>query len=452
MMFRVPGAVRWIGAAGCLALVTVAGIAIGLNPNTVGFAYLIVVLLISVWGGLLIGTIASFVATLCYNFFFFPPLHTLTLADPANWFALAAFLVASVTVNRLVVAARIQAETAKKRRNELETLYGLSVDLFAATNEGGKLRYAAVRALRLLGARDPRLILFDRRESDDTTRAPEDIYLPLLVGGNVAGALVATGCDASREALESAGRLVALAIERERFIEESSHLQALRESESLKTSLFRAISHDLTSPITAINIRIESLRRRAAGDRELQDDVTTIGTEISRLRRRIDNLLAMARVEAGKATPRREPTPPADLFRAARENLPLAGRRIIMHVDDDCPDANVDPALALEILVNLVENAHRASPAGAAIDLVARRDPLDRSRMRIEVLDRGPGFAQASVQTQTTDVVQQGLGLEIARSLAALNDGTIALEARPDGGTIARIDLPAAVLNSSAMA
>ena len=122
MMFRVPGAVRWIGAAGCLALVTVAGIAIGLNPNTVGFAYLIVVLLISVWGGLLIGTIASFVATLCYNIFFFPPLHTLTLADPANWFALAAFLVASVKVNRLVVAARIQAETAKKRRNELETL------------------------------------------------------------------------------------------------------------------------------------------------------------------------------------------------------------------------------------------------------------------------------------------------------------------------------------------
>src|SRR6476620_12459494 len=83
------------GALGSIALVTAAGSAIRLNPSTVGFAYLIVVLLISVWGGLLIGTVSSVVATLCYNFFFFPPLYTFTIEQPANWFALAAFLVGS---------------------------------------------------------------------------------------------------------------------------------------------------------------------------------------------------------------------------------------------------------------------------------------------------------------------------------------------------------------------
>ena len=153
--------VAWTASIGSIAVVTAVGSAIGLNPSTVGFAYLIVVLLISVWGGLLAGTVASVVATLCYNFFFFPPLYTFTIENPANWFALVAFLVASVTVNRLVVAARVQAEKAEQRRTELETLYGLSIDLFTATNRVGALGEAAGRALKLLGARAGGLVLFD---------------------------------------------------------------------------------------------------------------------------------------------------------------------------------------------------------------------------------------------------------------------------------------------------
>jgi two-component system sensor histidine kinase KdpD len=356
----------WLSALGSLAVLTAVGHAIKLNPNTVGFAYLIVVLLISVWGGLLVGTVSSVIATLCYNFFFFPPLYTLTIEQPANWFALAAFLVASVTVNRLVVAARVQAEKAEQRRGELETLHA----------------------------------------------------------------------------------------ERERFLEESAHMQALRESEALKTSLLRAISHDLTTPITAMTIRTESIRRRAGGDRELLEDVSAIAEETGRLRRRIDNLVAMARLEAGKAKPRREPTPPADLFRATRENLPIvfSARPFTLHVDADCPDANVDPSLALEILVNLVENAHRVSPAATPIDLVARRHPTDPEKVRIEILDRGPGLppgvvdAEGNVATETSDVAQRGLGLEIARSLAVANGGSIGLAPRAGGGTIARVDLPAALL------
>jgi two-component system sensor histidine kinase KdpD len=467
-------------------VVTAVGRAAQLNANTVGFAFLVTVLLASMRGGLLAGMAASIAATLCYNFFFFPPLYTFTIHESSNWVALAVFLVTSVVVSRLVIAARVQAERAEQRRTELASLYGLSIELFSATSRAGALGEAAGRALALFGAREGGLVLFDgspyRQNVISWTgeKGPEveeliagigrhkeplelpsprgrDVYLPLLVDGKTTGALVARGTAASLTALVSAARLVSLAVERERFIEEHAHIEALRESETLKTSLLRAISHDLTTPLTAITIQTESLREKAMNDPELREPVAGIADETARLKRRIDNLLAMARLEAGKSKPRREPTPPADLFHAVRENLPLVvrARPIVVHVEADCPDVNVDPVLALEILVNLVENAHRASPPNAPLDLTARIHPLDPAMVRIEVLDRGPGVPGGLADRDgnlaagaTSDLPQRGLGLEIARSLAGANGGSIGITPRPGGGTIARLDLPSAPLPS----
>jgi two-component system sensor histidine kinase KdpD len=464
--------------------VTAGALALNLNPSAAGFAYLITVLLSSLRGGLLVGTTASVLATLCYNYFFFPPLHTFTIHEASNWLALAAFLVTSVVVSRLVLAARIEAERAELRRRELETLYGLSLDLFTATNRVGALGDAAGRALTLFGAREGGLVLFDgspyrqkvvwwtgarpdevedviagigRHKEALELPSPlgRDVYLPLFIGGKAVGALVARGTEASRPALVSASRLVGLAVERERFLEDQAHMQALRESETLKTSLLRAVSHDLTTPLTAITIHTEALRRKAEVDDEIAPAVTGIADETSRLRRRIENLLSMARLESGKAKPRPEPTPPADLFRAVRENLPLVfqTRTVEIRVDDDCPDANVDPSLALEILVNLIENAHRVSPPTAHLELTARPHPLDPAKVRIEVLDRGPGVPPGIADSNgnlvagaASDVAQRGLGLEIARGLATANGGSIGLAPRPGGGAVARLDLPSAPL------
>lgn len=221
--------------------------------------------------------------------------------------------------------------------------------------------------------------------------------------------------------------------------EASAHIDLLRQSDAFKTSLLRAVSHDLTTPLTAIRIHTQSLKRHAASSPELASVVNAIDDETARLHRRIDNLLTMARLEAGRFTPHPEPTPPADIFHSVRESLPLvfSSRPVTISVARDCPDAYVDPSLALEIVVNLVENAHRASPAGAALDLTGR---CVDGRVQLEVLDRGPGIAADA------DVAQRGLGLEIARALTASSDGTFTLVPRDGGGTVARVDLPAAVL------
>ncbi|HYX24773.1 MAG TPA: ATP-binding protein, partial [Thermoanaerobaculia bacterium] len=133
------------------------------------------------------------------------------------------------------------------------------------------------------------------------------------------------------------------------------------------------------------------------------------------------------------------------------------GRPVEVRVEPRCPDAWADPSLALETLVNLLENAARAAPPGEPLELAAGRDPDDRERIRLEVLDRGPGLPpgvkrmlqgardlRRTADAAAGDSASGGLGLQIARGLAEANGGSLALLDRPGGGTMAKLILPAA--------
>lgn len=478
MTGRAPTAQRflpWAAIPAAVALVTWAGRAGGANAATIGFFYLAVVLGLATWGGWTVGAVASVAAMLCFNFFFLPPFGTLTVAEPSNWVALLAFLGASALASRLVATARRQAAEAERRRREVQILYELCFGLFTVSPRPGALGEAAGRTLRAIGAESGALWLAgegspvsvigppvaadpDRlarvlgarqaiEEGEGGEGETRTAYIPLAVGERVAGVLVARGALASRAVLEPAGRLLALAIERERLLEEAAHLEAVRESDALKTGLLRAVSHDLRTPLTAIRLEIESL------DRQLQDQpgphasVRGLSLAQERLARRIDNLLSLARLEAGVARPRPEPVPPGELFRAARESLALilADRPVEVRIASGCPDLWADPSLTLEALANLLENAARIAPPGSPIELAAAPEPGalpgDLARVRVEVRDQGPGMPELG------DRVAGGLGLQIARGMVEANGGALALINRAGegrSGTVARLTLPAA--------
>ncbi len=472
-------ALAWAAVPPALALVTVLGRWEGANTATIGFFYLAAVLALATWGGWAVGAAASVASMLCLNFFFLPPFGTLTISEPSNWVALFAFLGASTLASRLVATARREAEEARRRRREVEVLYDLCFGLFAASQRPGVLGEAAARTLQAIGADAGGLFLGDaeepasvigpgRLETDPqllgraraSLETVQDnggrtVYLPLHVGGMNNGVLVARDTTAEKTLLESAGRLLALAVERERLLSEAAHLEAVRESDTLKTSLLRAVSHDLRTPLTAMRLEIESLDGRLADQPAAQESLRGLAVEQERLARRIDNLLSLARLEAGVARPRPEPTPPGSLLHAARESLSsiLAGRPVEIAVQPHCPDLWADPSLTLEILVNLLENAARAAPPGRPLELSAGPEG---DRVRLEVRDRGPGIPPGlrrmlesprdlrRLDTGSGDSASGGLGLQIARSLAEANGGSLALLERPGGGTIARVDLPAA--------
>lgn len=331
---------KWLALPAVIVAVTALGVRTQMNPTTMGFAYLVAVVFLSMAAGLRVGIGASLLATAAYNYFFLPPLHTFHVEDPRNWAALTAFLISSLVVSRVVLAARADAARAERRRLEGEA---------------------------------------------------------------------------------------------------NAHMDLLRESDAFKTSLLRAVSHDLATPLTAVRIHTASLARQGANLPEFAESIRAIEDETARLHRRIDNLLTIARLEGGRFRPHPEPTPPADIFHAVRESLPtvFAARPVVISVAEDCPDAYVDPSLALEIVVNLMDNAHRASPANAAIELTAVRHD---KQVRLGILDRGHGIPADS------DVSHRGLGLEIARGLTQASGGAFTLENRDGGGAIACVDLPAALL------
>lgn len=463
-----------------LALIVGLGLATGANEITVGFLLLTAILGLATWGGWAVGAMASLAATLCLNYFFLPPTGTLIIADPSHWVALVCFLAASTLVSRLVTQARKEAGEAQGRQRELEILYDLSFGLFATGQRPGALDEAASRTLAAVGSDAGRLVLF-RPGADETVSSiggeigtnPElldairqgaemfeldDVtHVPLKLGGTIIGALLVQAPSASRAVVGSAARLLALAVERERLLREAAHLEAVRESEALKTGLLRAVSHDLRTPLTSMRLGIDTLKRYLSGQPEALAIQRSLSVEQERLSRRIGNLLSLARLEAGVAQPHPEPTPASSLIRAARESLALAlsERTVEVLVEPDCPDLWTDPSLTLEILVNLLENAARV--AEGTLTISASPAPEAQERVRLEVMDRGPGPSPAlrsllggptvdppKAGAAAEDSTSGGLGLRIAVSLAEANGGSLALLDRPGGGTIARLTLPAA--------
>lgn len=441
-----------IAAAGALTLL---GRGAALNAVSIALLLLTTVLGLAVSNGLLAALAASVAATLLFNYFFLPPFGTLTVADPANWVALVCFLVAAIVGSQLIARVRAQAARAERRQRDVQMLYDLCFRLFTARPDATGLRDVLAQVFPLLDARGgtlridrdgtPPLEVAAPAEPAPVDEAGErrDVAQPLRLGAALRGEMTLLQTTAGEPVLASAGRLIALAVERERLLDEAAHTEALRQSDALKTTLLRTVSHDLRSPLTAMALGLERAQREAAAGRSTTDALLRVEAERERLARRIDNLLTLARLEAGLARPRPEPVPAAEIFRGAREALHTAlhGRTLTTHIAENCPELAVDPPLAVEIVVNLLDNALRASEPTAPLELAAAPEEGNFGGVVLSVRDRGPGLP---IELRgEAPVAAGGLGLEIASSLAKAHSGRLRLLARDGGGTIASVILPA---------
>ena len=119
---------RWIGYIGALLGSAVVTISLGpfheqINSTTVALAFLLVVLFVALFWGSRPALLASVVSAVCFNYFFLPPLYTLTIAHPQNWVALIVFFTTAIAVGQLSARAKQRAQEAELAKSEIESLY-----------------------------------------------------------------------------------------------------------------------------------------------------------------------------------------------------------------------------------------------------------------------------------------------------------------------------------------
>jgi two-component system sensor histidine kinase KdpD len=177
-----------------------------------------------------------------------------------------------------------------------------------------------------------------------------------------------------------------LALERMRLGEDMREIVELKERDRLRAALLSSVSHDLRTPLTAILGSIAELKR--TGDDPL---VEAIDAETQRLKRFVDNLLDMARVEAGALKLRLEPVDLTDAVASAVHDTRVTLERhpIDLQVSPGLPLVRVDPQLFHHCLINLLDNAGRYADPDTPITILAERTP---DALDLSILDVGPGL------------------------------------------------------------
>ena len=208
--------------------------------------------------------------------------------------------------------------------------------------------------------------------------------VPLRLGTRPVGLLAAAGRDVEPGTLDALAGVVAIAIERAQFLEERKAAELARQSEELKSALLASIGHDLRTPLTTIRIAAANLQTTSLTDHERQEQTDLILAEVERLRRLFQNILEMARLDAGAVAPDIRWVHPSEIFEAARDQAELALRHhpLDLHVDGEVL-VRLDPLVTAAALAHVLENAgttagrladrrHRARLGGRPRDSGAR--------------------------------------------------------------------------------
>jgi two-component system sensor histidine kinase KdpD len=480
---RLVNAAARSGSGYLIAALSVAGITLvgarwlHLNPTTLALAFLLGVLGISASWGLRQAVFMSVLAALAFNYFFLPPIGTFSIADPQNWIALFAFLVTAVTASELSERARRGARSAVERRQELERLYAFSQLLLSSDSpaellnlipryivESFSTRSAAISlssrsdvyrsgpTIDGLESRDLQLICLRGEPRFDAVH--QLAFMPLRMGMRVVGCMGVSGSMLSRQTLEAIGSLVAIAIERAGAVEKLSRAEAARESEQLRSVLLDSVTHEFRTPLTAIKASATSLLGSPShSPEETQELLTIINEESDRLNRLIGEAAEMAQLDANKVEFRLESAPIGPAVEEALDELKqlLLHHPVDVRIPAGLPTARMDSAHIKEVLVHLIENAAKYSPAGAPIRITAEAKDNDQT-LNISIADRGPGiddFEQSLVfekfyrgRNQRVQVHGTGMGLAICKAIVEAHGGRLGVTSQLGHGSVFYFSLP----------
>lgn len=463
-----------------------------LTPSNILMFYLLGVFFVAIRFGFWPSVFASLTNAAAFAFFFAPPIFSLAIAEPENLAGLAVTMLVGVVTSNLAENVRHQAQVAEHRERRASALYQLLKELAEARLQSeiieigvrhihaqfgghntllfpdlnGNLSYPDQPPMSIsLQAADLGVAhwVFNHGhiagKGTETFADEAALYVPLNGSTGILGVLVLDPINLRRIDLPEQHQLldtfvsqIVQTLEKAHWAEQAKEATLKMQSETLRNSLLSSISHDLRTPLATIVGAASTLESDEArlSDVTRRKLVHAINEEAQRMSDLTIKILEMARLEAGEVQLNRQWYEPEEIVGSALRILDkkLKNRQVNLQMQNCQALIHVDAVLLQQVIVNLLDNADKYSPAGLPIDISVETTPLGLS---IAVADRGPGIAN-ELQQQIFDKFFQihaesaqsgvGLGLSICRAIVEAHGGEILVTNRSESGSVFQLHLP----------
>jgi two-component system sensor histidine kinase KdpD len=459
-----------------------------LGTGSILMTYLLGIFLVASRYGRGASITASLLSIPVFSFFFGPPIFSFAISDLENIVGLAVMIVVANFTSNLQDRVRLQAELARQRELCTKALYRLSqalaeagsreavadvavqhiYDQFGASSvllfvdEHGRLVYPDAEplpfSLRGVDLADAQRA-FQLAKVQHQSNGEALFYYPLKQSQTVLAVLAIRFKDKPidfdpqlKAFFDAFCSLIPQALERLHLAGQAREATLQAETESLRNALLSAISHDLRTPLTRISGAASALIESGCEcpDEEKQDLGKVILEEAQRMSDLTSKILNMARLSSGKIILHQDWNAVEEIVGSALTRLDknLHDRPVRTQLPDRLPLVWIDAVLLEQVLVNLIENAIKYTPAGSPIDISAELLP---ATVRLTVSDYGSGipkgmeeklfdkFYRYKTETQTSGV---GLGLALCRAIVEAHGGTIKAANLMGKGAAFMIDLP----------
>ena len=484
-----------------VSILVLTGIAWLLQPFTGYQAIALLYLLLVVAVGLKLsrGPVLAVAASsaLLWNFLFLPPHFTFYIDQLQDAMMFAMFFIVAMAMGHLTSRLRLSEMAERQKERRTAALYDLAHQAAFASDLDVGLQAAVGLIDSIFGAKAALLLrradhtLSDKFHSSsslalseketsvaawafsrgapagkftDTLPQSDVMHLPLRGRTAVMGVLsVAAPAGRSfdlteKDLLEAFAVLIGLILEKDHIIQAFKRAEILEASEQLRRTLLDSVSHELKTPLAAVQAGIEALSRRVGGEDLTHRTLGEVQLAVRRLHRVINNLLDMTRVESGVVQPKLDWCDVGELIQAAVElsGETLEEHQIVLHLDPALPMVKLDQALIEQCLCNLILNAVSWSPPGTEITLGAR---LKENQLILSVQDQGGGIPETEIH-RIFDTFYRGseskpggtgLGLSIVDGFVRAHGGQVRAANRQPRGAEFVITLPVETLPANVM-
>lgn len=406
-------------------------------------AFQLFVVIVALVGGIWPAVVTAVVAGLLLDFFFVEPLFKVTIAEPLHLLALAIFVIVAVLVSVVVDQAARRSRVASRAAAESETLATIAGGVL---NGQDALQALVVRLREAFGMtsvilRSNGAALYTATDSalvDDT-----DTETTLPIGDHASLYLRGRELPASdRRILGAFLSQIESALARRELASEAESMRPVAEADRLRTALLAAVGHDLRRPLAAATAAITSLRSSDVTLSKADSDelLEAADESLEALASLVTNLLDASRLQAGVLGVSLTSVALDEVVGGALDELGLAPGEVQLQLARGLQPARADAVLLQRVVLNLLANAFRFSPAGAP-PVIATSEFGNRVQLR--VIDTGPGipaerredvFVAFQRLGDTDNTTGVGLGLALSKGFIEAMGGTLEAEDTPGGG------------------